>query len=299
MKKSLLLSIGFVLLTVPQITFAWGNAGHECVTEIALQHNPSLSNKVVAILKKLPSSKDWKALSKTKISGFHPVDKGDPAGWVKALRYNPAKSATFPDWARDYTGYKPADYDKWHYYDLDFADADSGKYVLHPNALEKLPPLENDLRTKTGGARAWALVWVLHIVGDLHQPLHCCSRAIQGSNDGDHGGNSVTYKSTELHSWWDHLPDQMTKNNPGEYAAKLLVQFNALDATQRQAIESKASDLNIDHWIHEGRDAIVQIKYPADHPATFSYSTEARKIVDQQLLLGGLRLEKVLEASLP
>ena len=116
-------------------------------------------------------------------------------GWIKALRSNPAKAATFPDWARDYSGYKVAHYDKWHYFDLDFADADSGKYVQHPNALEKLPTLENDLRTKTGGDRAWALTWVLHLVGDLHQPLHCCARAFPGRNDGDHGGNSIGRES--------------------------------------------------------------------------------------------------------
>jgi hypothetical protein len=49
----------------------------------------------------------------------------------------------------------------------------------------------------------------LHLVGDLHQPLHCINRITKGLPDGDSGGNAVKIYDTEpptlLHSYWDEV----------------------------------------------------------------------------------------------
>src|SRR5262249_38088288 len=61
-------------------------------------------------------------------------------------------------------------------------------------------------------ARAQALRFVIHFVGDIHQPLHCASRVDASHTEGDQGGNLVTVVASngnggtgqvKLHSYWD------------------------------------------------------------------------------------------------
>src|ERR1043166_850626 len=192
-------------LVIPQLCFGWGNAGHEAVVAVALEFKPELRAQLEGILKDLPASQKWKGLETQGLKPHNPfqTEKKGPGGWIKALADEPEKAATFPGWARDYKDYTHDKYDKWHFYDLDYEDADDKRFVEEPNALSVLVPFENDLKTKTGGDRAWALVWILHIVGDLHQPLHCCSRALpDDENKSDNGGNGVNYEGRKLHSFW-------------------------------------------------------------------------------------------------
>jgi hypothetical protein len=217
---------------------------------------------------------------------------------VKALATNPEKAATFPDWARDYKGYVPSHYDKWHFYDLDYDDAQDMKFVQNPNALTVLEPFENELKTATGGERAWALVWVLHLVGDLHQPLHDCSRALPNDDTkSDNGGNGVSYEHMKLHAFWDHLPDLRAQNNPDAYAATLVGQLNKMKQPARGQFDAKASDLQPAHWTVEGHDLIFEIGYPSDAKVA-NYDMQAHQIVDSQILLGGARLAKILQNDL-
>ena len=57
--------------------------------------------------------------------------------------------------------------------------------------------------------RAVALSWIIHLVGDLHQPLHCASRFNADFPDGDQGGNlfviqpSDSVRQIKLHAFWD------------------------------------------------------------------------------------------------
>ena len=71
------------------------------------------------------------------------------------------------------------------------------KKAKHDLADSRLPPAE----------RAIALCWYLHLVGDLHQPLHAVALATEELPDGDRGGNliRVTHNGSEtnLHSFWD------------------------------------------------------------------------------------------------
>ena len=81
------------------------------------------------------------------------------------------------------------------------------------NAVERLTALEAQLKSTTVDMtnRAIALCWYLHLMGDLHQPLHCASwfSAEFPGNDGDRGGNGVAIQPhgapVKLHSFWDGL----------------------------------------------------------------------------------------------
>src|SRR5205814_8107842 len=57
--------------------------------------------------------------------------------------------------------------------------------------------------------KAVALAWLEHLVGDIHQPLHACSRFSPAYPKGDRGGNLFMVKYhgniTNLHLFWDEL----------------------------------------------------------------------------------------------
>ena len=55
-------------------------------------------------------------------------------------------------------------------------------------------------------ARAIALCWVLHLVGDIHQPLHTGSLYTASLFEtGDRGGNAIRIDDSNLHSCWERL----------------------------------------------------------------------------------------------
>jgi hypothetical protein len=58
-------------------------------------------------------------------------------------------------------------------------------------------------------ARSFALRLIIHLVGDIHQPLHCSNRVTKESPTGDKGGNDFHlpshYGNSDLHAVWDTL----------------------------------------------------------------------------------------------
>ena len=58
-------------------------------------------------------------------------------------------------------------------------------------------------------ARSFALRLIIHLVGDIHQPLHCSNRVTDEYPLGDKGGNSFTlpyhFGTSDLHGVWDAL----------------------------------------------------------------------------------------------
>jgi len=94
-------------------------------------------------------------------------------------------------------------------------DADRG--AINPpdssegKLLEAIAANEKTLKDKTRPAadRAVALCWLLHLVGDLHQPLHCVAWFSPEFPKGDRGGNGVAIRpgaaTVVLHAYWDDV----------------------------------------------------------------------------------------------
>ena len=81
------------------------------------------------------------------------------------------------------------------------------------NVIRALGRYVGVLKTSTDdNERAQALRFVIHYVGDIHQPLHCSARVDRKFPQGDEGGNLFFVKitgrdgnpvSVKLHSFWD------------------------------------------------------------------------------------------------
>ncbi len=92
---------------------------------------------------------------------------------------------------------------------------------MHPrhNANLETPDLHNSKavelcynvigeRNVTDEERAIALCWLMHLIGDVHQPCHSGSLYMAGvfdSKEGDRGANSIEIGNRPLHSIWDGL----------------------------------------------------------------------------------------------
>lgn len=130
-----------------------------------------------------------------------------------------------------------------------------------------------------------ALKFLVHIVGDMHQPLHY-------GHAEDHGGNRVKVmwfeEVTDLHSTWDiHLVDK-EKLSFTEWS-------NFLDKASPDEIVAYQSATPLD-WVHEGlklRDEVYQV---GDRNFSWGYVYKYRPVIRQQLLKGGMRLAGTLNA---
>jgi hypothetical protein len=113
----------------------------------------------------------------------------------------------------------------WHFIDLPFS----------PDGTPLTPPEKTNAQTQIAAFRAtlldsrasddvksYDMVWLLHLVGDVHQPLHATPRFTKTQPKGDAGGNLVKIEcgadcAPELHFYWDDLLG--TSDSPDAAAA--------------------------------------------------------------------------------
>ncbi len=128
-----------------------------------------------------------------------------------------------------------------------------------------------------------ALRFIVHIIGDLHQPLHA------GGGD-DRGGNDfkVTWfgKSTNLHSVWDSGLIEQRSLSYSEYADWL---SRSIEPGQVIAW----SDPNPAVWVRESI-ALRKAIYPADPDLSWDYVYKHRVAVDDRLKRAGIRIAAYL-----
>ena len=187
-KLPLVLSIFWV----PTCALAWGCSGHHIVAWIAEGH---LSANALAEVSKLLKAEPIDA----NLSRYCKDEPADPF----------VASATWADDVKRAEGTAT-----WHYIDipLGIPQGDASKYCEPVGPLRGgaragclLTALDNQLSVLKGGSPAEhvrALRYLIHLVGDLHQPLHV-------SDNADRGGNCVPVflgpdsLEVNLHSAWD------------------------------------------------------------------------------------------------
>ncbi len=184
---------------------AYSDFGHELVARVAWQRlSPATRSAALELLHRTPVDSGLPGLYPT----FHL-----PQADLDRIFFE--RAATWPDLARDLPDY---DRPTWHYVNrfwershpslapIDRVDLDTPK----PNIVTQLVELEGRLadRSRSKGERGLDLAWILHLVGDIHQPLHCSSRVEPGGSEetGDRGGNEFPLRNVsgnDLHGLWD------------------------------------------------------------------------------------------------
>ena len=258
MKRLLIVILASLFFILPQRANAWGQLGHRIVGEIASSY---LSSKARSAIKK--------------ILGTESV----------------AMASTWADFVKSDSAYKYLD--TWHYVNYgkglsyeqfqEVSRKDTGV-----NAFTKLHFLIDELKKKdqTLENKQIYLKLLIHLVGDIHQPLHV-------SPEGSSGGNSIKVQwfstPSNLHRVWDSDLIELQQLSYTEHAAHI----NHVTATQKMVLMAAP----ITAWFFESYTIAQQLheEIKETNPRLgYNYNYNHISTLNQQLLKGGVRLAAVL-----
>jgi hypothetical protein len=279
-----LLLVVLTALSAPPLS-AWGPQGHRTVGAIADRLLNSEARAAVAQL--LASDLD---------------SFGNPSG-----RTTLESVSVWADEIRGTSASRP----RWHYEDLPVCGAIERPLHCRDDEcntaqLRRLARVLADTRAPPR-ERNEALKWVVHLVGDIHQPLHA-------ADNSDHGGNEVqvalagvrTRGRLSLHGAWDNelvrlALDSRSRQQPPRDIAALAAEADRLTA--------RAGEGSPEGWALESNALARKVAY--DFPGFAcnrvppgivildrAYQERALPVVRERLLLAGARLAGLLNETL-
>lgn len=307
--------------------YAWADKGHKIVASIALrQLDESEREKIYAILKHHPR---WKEEFAERMP--EDIRNGDTA---VQLEWTFQQAAIWPDIAREYQDEVRDKFHRstWHYINhgifLDEKEAEhfrkefpTGSFQVPDkvegvtNVIQALKFTRRALKSseQTPDAdRAVYVAWIMHLVGDLHQPMH--STSMYSSKlfpAGDRGGNEVALvQRTNLHALWDSFPGtgKVTLKESRDEALTLMneEEFKKLGTTSREQLDEEV-------WLKESQQLATTFVYTDEvlaplrnyenlaelkkNPLGLSkdYLQAGGKIAKQRVVEAGYRLGAVLK----
>ncbi len=258
-KKNLCLLLLLLFMIGNTQLYAWGTTGHRVIAEIAERN---LNRKAKKKIKKL-------------------LDGNPMAYWANWP--DEIKSDSTRTWKNTF---------QWHY--VNFPSGLSfEKFMpeLEHYKTENIYSAINENLKKAGDKslpvedRKIALCFLIHLMGDLEQPLHI-------GREEDLGGNKIKVmwfsKETNLHSVWDSQLIDYYKYSYTEYASVL----NVYSKKENE----KLAEGNLENWLFDSYQLAGKIYSEIGNYKTldYQYAYYNKKLLEDQLLKGGLRLAKVL-----
>jgi S1/P1 Nuclease len=309
------LLMAMVLAGVGPQAFGWNDRGHMSVACVAYMNlTPATRDRVNALLKLNPKYSEWLATVNKQAPTASPADKDMmifmiAATWADAIKRDPSYTkdgsdgGNRPDGSPDpgkNTGYDDLLMHKyWHFIDTPFSrDGTALPAIPTPNAQERIALFRTVLASPSPDAlKSYDLTWLLHIVGDVHQPLHAATRVSSADPNGDAGGNLVKLDCAkcELHFFWDDLL--------GTHSDLPTVVKGARKLSKAKSGPADKTDEK--DWIAESFQAAEQVVYsqpvgPGDGPFTLTraYKRKAGNLAKQRVALAGARLANLLNNEL-
>lgn len=236
---------------------AWGPTGHRVVAQIAQNH---LSRKA------------WRQLHL--LMGSESLSM--QANWADFIRAD----------------HRYDSMQSWHYQDFsanlnrtafDQQLANTKGRHLYTQILALAEVLKNEQALRED--RLFALRFIVHLIGDMHQPLHV-------GHSEDKGGNAIPVswfgRETNLHHVWDEDLIEFQKLSYSEYAADL---DRMAPAELEQIQKGTLAD-----WLFDSYQAAHRVYASAQPNAKlgYRYNYDEVKLLNEQLLKGGLRLAAFL-----
>jgi len=299
-------ALAITLLTFAHTASAWNSAGHMMVAAVAYERlNPQTRARVSHLLQLNPDYPKW-------IEHASGADRDRiafvmAATWPDRIKsepdyHNDGDRPSGPDTARN-TGYTDhLQHRYWHFIDLPFStDHTPLNQPPVPNAQTQIAVFRRTLASREASdeLKSYDLVWLLHLVGDVHQPLHTTSRFTRSQPDGDAGGNRVALCRkpcrNELHAFWDDIPG--TEKSP------VVAIRRAAHLPEPDPHVAAVDDER--QWIRESFSIAqnsVYIPPVGDGPGPWRldgpYRAIAHQVTGQRLALAGARLAHVLNEAL-
>ncbi|MFC5472421.1 S1/P1 nuclease [Paraherbaspirillum soli] len=265
---------------------AWGDEGHMIVGLIADHYlTPGVRDQVNTML-----AGDNSGLTNTDIAS--------EATWADKYRNAHRETAS------------------WHFVDTEIRDGDIDAACFgHPTlpagtpasagaaqdcVVDKVDQFSKELQdANTDPAeRLMALQFLLHFVGDMHQPLH-------SSDDNDRGGNNDKVsgtglpKSANLHGDWDTAFVQKLGTSQDQVASNLIAKIT--DAQIAEWQQQTPRDWSLQAFELAKSDVYGKLPAPdstGKYHLSASYISNASKVAALQLSRAGVRLAKILNDAL-
>jgi hypothetical protein len=294
---------------------AWNDYGHQLSAAIAWQElKPEIRTKVSTILKAHPQ---YDLLSERCPSGFD-LDQ-----------FVFMRASTWPDMVRDRGNPLQRTEHKgpWHYINLPIelgsVKGPQPKLEWKPgaepeNIVQAIAKCEADLKDDqvTTEEKSKRLCWVLHLVGDIHQPLHAVSLFSPQFPTGDQGGNlffvAVDGSPEKLHALWDNALGKSRDSAAIAARARKLTDAAALDMKRTPGDRKRQSSPA--EWAQESKTHATYDAYlngelkgakggrdpdQAGGPVPAlpqDYRGKAEKVSEKRIVLAGYRMAERVSA---
>jgi hypothetical protein len=300
------------LFTSSAPAFAWWDEGHMQVAYLAYKRlDPAIKDKIDGLLKLNADYPNW-------------VCGAPDEGTAKLYAF--VHAATWADDIKTKTGYTNdhvgdanagqnvgySDHNKhayWHFKDILYSPDGTQLPAPDPvDAVTQIKLMMAALPTSSGASddlRSYDLVWTLHLVGDIHQPLHTIGRYTAPISGGDRGGNAemvipATGETIALHAYWDRIF--------GGYSSAFGAIFDADESGGLASVTPDQAAAQISDpavWAQESFELAKSIAYapPIANgtdavPLTREYETNARTTARSQAALAAARLANLLNQAL-
>lgn len=242
-------AMAVLLLLGSSQMFAWGNRGHKIVAEVAFNYLDETTKKNV-------------------LQYLDGMTLDEAANWMDAIK---------SDHANDHMK-------KYHYINIEKGgttapDGDNIVTVLTAT-LKELDNKQNlshdEIKQK--------ILFLFHLIGDLHQPLHV-------GYGSDKGGNTVQLNflgsyGTNLHSTWDSGIIEYRNTTLADVLNSKKYSPQELEAVQK---------IDVIGWTKQSRNYLKEAYTVKNNKADDRYVDSVYPIIKTQLLDAGIRLASVLE----
>lgn len=248
---------------------AWNHQGHRVIAQIAYDNLTPKAKKMCALYL---NSRSQKTFNKQFIAA---------AVWMDLIKLKNIH------W-----------YDAFHYIDIPFSTDNSVLPTIEKgNAVWGINNAISILSSKNAkkSDKRLALLILIHLVGDIHQPLHAVTKVSTQLPQGDQGGNLFLLGSNDvaenLHRYWD--------NGGGFFAGKnslSRIKNKANRLEERFPCELLETQKNPQQWADMSHELAVTQVYQihVKEVPSKQYQENAQNIAQKQVVLAGCRLSSLL-----
>ncbi len=285
--------------------FAWNDLGHRVVAQIAWNDlDRPTRTAIIRALRTAPNDSDMLRLLPSNPENW-PANS-DNQIYADLFQF----IGTWPDHVRPGKRRKVTDkyhQGDWHYINL-FWDGSNGTQVSLPPKGQLLLRIQAFSQSGSQENAAIQVAWLVHLIGDVHQPLHCSARITEDpiERDGDRGGNEFCLavgcrensRKMQLHSYWDSTLtrnyDRMVGETEEGLARRLALRISGRYPKGSLGNLSDGSE----KWAEEGVRKSISTVYPETLQRNRTPSTAYRKTTldasEPAIARAGYRLAKVL-----
>lgn len=268
-----------ILVVTAQTALGWGAQGHKVVGAVAerrlAQTSPDALKRAQDLLRSNNNSRDCAPCDDARSFAFVSSDPDDFRQIELALV------------TRD-----------WHFVNIEIThptyeqdrDCPNGDCVVR--RIDRMIEILGD-PTRSNCDRESALIYLIHFMGDMHQPFHTGFGRIDGKPD--RGGNDVKLtfngRDTNLHSIWDSGIIEKQGRSDTQWVNRLMG-----DVLGQRDAAALAKGTTVD-WVNESHKLAIRFHVP-EKPFDDAYVPEALPVIEERLLLAGLRLARLIEDAL-